>query len=115
MNNTIKLVSAAILALTFNVGAHAAAKPTASVDNLGIVTPEVANSARTIYNYEIFAKTGEFAICDDYRNRYKCDPGVYLTPERYVTKYYPSATYVGFKLVSVGTNEVLHLYMKVPK
>jgi hypothetical protein len=91
---------------TDNANAHA----------VGIVTPDVASTVVVFDNYSRFPKTGEFALCADGQDSSECKSKQYLTPEQLVAKFYPQATYVGFRLIvsgsSNGDDTYLHLYLK---
>lgn len=112
----------AILAIAiFNSTAFAAEPPARAINNsnahaVGIVTPDVASTVLVFDSYIRFAKTGEFALCADGHDYSECKSKEYLTPEQLVAKFYPQATYVGFRLIvsgsSNGDDTYLHLYLK---
>jgi len=114
----------AILAIFAFSSTALAAEPTAKGTNnanasahaVGIITPDVASTVLVFDNYSRFDDTGEFALCVDGKDFSVCAPKKYLTPEQLVAKFYPKASYVGFRLIvsgsSNGDDTYLHLYLK---
>lgn len=85
---------------------------------VGIITPSVASSAIVFDNHIRFKDTGEFAVCADGKDQAVCEGGQYLTLEQFITKHYPKARYVGFRLLMSsrsGGDTYLYVYLKAPK
>jgi hypothetical protein len=82
---------------------------------VGIITPNVATSVVAFDYYIRFRDTGEFGVCADGTDKSQCEVKQYLTLEQFVAKFYPKASYVGFRLLmssTSGSDTYLYVYMK---
>lgn len=105
---------------SLSMAATAASAPKSSTEaetanTMGIITPDVATSVVVFDYFTRFRDTGDFAICSDGSDQQICEPKTYLTPEKYVAKFYPKARYIGFRLLmssTSGNDTYLYLYLK---
>jgi hypothetical protein len=120
MHRTIKLLAAFALCAMTSLPVAAASKTRSAPDNaeanLGIITPDVATSVIVADYFTVFSGSGEFALCSDGKvNSWDCVPKTYLTPAKFVAKFYPKAEYIGFKLLmnpQSASDTYLYLYIR---